>query len=332
MQRWGILLHIGVCLISAACSLDSSRNSDITGFDVPRLDQDRQAFLRNFPLLDVNGQMKPPMVAATGKWPMGALIYLPPSGRGGFCSVSHIAPGKVAANAHCVEQDGRAYNYFVVFYDVKGQKTYDQVKAIEYQGSSSSDDLAVLSLSKTGEDRWHVLHAKIFPTQASAGAQPPIVEKVSIWAFNPTPGPGMKFEPRSCSVSRTAPRVVGITKDVSGNETARVSIGSTAQERLHLFVDGCDEKMVKGNSGSLISASADYSRVLGVYHWIVMPDKRYSTVEYTGNNGQPVNRLPDEISNNGMYGVGTAFEAAFANRPSLLGFFQSWTFDMGDID
>lgn len=340
MSRWGSVLVLGICLLSA-CSKNSARDNSTTSFDVPVLDADRQSFLANFPLLDINGDMRPPVVGNSREWPLGALIYMPPSGRGGFCSVSHVSSGKVAANAHCVMEDGRAYNYFVVYYDRNGRKAFDRVKTIDYQGNSETDDVAILSLTETGESRWHVINAKIVPTNQDAGLLPPVNEAVTIWSFNPTPenhpdlyakykGPGMKFEPKSCSVSRTAPRVFGVQKDALGNVVSRINIRTRAQERLHLFVDACSKRMVKGNSGSLISEASNFQRVLGVYHWIVSVNERYSTVEYTGNNGQQLEFSPEHIDVSGIYGVGTAFEAAFANKPTLLNFFQNWTFDVND--
>jgi hypothetical protein len=334
MRFWGLLLFV-VPLSLTSCS---TRGVQDGTFDVPVLDKDRQAFLQNFPLLDERGEMRPPVVGSTQTWPLGALIYMPPSGRGGFCSVSHVSPGKVAANAHCVEQDRAPYNYFVAYYDRAGKKTYDRVKTIDYIGKSSSDDVAILAMTDTDERRWHVLNAKFIPTQRTVGAVPPAAMKVSIWAFNPTPEnhpdlyikyrlPGMKFEPRHCLVSRSAPQVIGIKGE--GESATRIPIQSSAREWLHLFVDDCDKKMVHGNSGSLISEDSNSTRVLGVYHWIVQPDDRgYSSIDYRGNAGVVRNRTLAEVAENGMFGVGTAFEAAFERKPSLLNFFQDWSFEL----
>jgi hypothetical protein len=334
MRAWGVVC-LGVLFVLMGCGqAANTTNTGLPTFDVPKLDEDRERMLTEFPVLDASEEEAPPIDPLTKRSPFGVLIYMPAAGKGTFCSTSHVSRGVIAANAHCVDSPSRPSDYFVVYYDKKGFKRFERVVEFQYVGDVNSDDIAILRIAGDAVDAWDNISSPATDTRAEIGHRPAISRNVTVWSFNPFKdnhpdlylkyaGWGMRFTPRHCLASRTRPKLLGITTDEEGEEVRRIPIVSGAsQEKMHYFVDNCDIRPVKGNSGSLITASNDITQKLGVFHWLVPAETTsmndYNHFIYEGNDQMAQTLSWEDMKHRDFFGVGTDFGFLLAKRPGLF--------------
>ncbi len=333
MKSWG-LVCLGALFALAGCGKPGVDPQGLPTFKVPPLDKDREKFLQTFPLIDEHDQEAPPFDPVTKKSPFGVLVHMPSSGYGKFCSLAHASPGVVTTNAHCVVQDPSIANYFVVYYDRQGEKRFSRVESFDYVGNVDADDIAILRISSDAKESWDTIGGKAVQSAAEVGKRIPVLHKVVLWSFNPIKGNhpelekeygpvGMRFTPRTCDASRSEPRLKGIITDEAGEVTRKVNIQANRGDlKLHWFVDHCNIRPIKGNSGSLFTEASDISRPLGVFHWVIPYDEvgmsKYHHFEYAGNDNVHHEISTEEARANDLFGVGTDFSYILGLRPGLL--------------
>ncbi len=333
MRSWGRVC-VGVCFVFLTACGNEKGGKGLPTFEVPELGIDQQAFLADFPLLDDSEREAPPFDRASGRAPFGVLIHMPETGLGSFCSSAHISQGFVTTNAHCVDEDSQPGNYFVVFYNRDGAKRYERVVERTYVGNRRSNDVAVLRLQGVESHTWDTVGGAAVETRVDVAQRPVQGRQVTVWSFNPFEGnhpklfrkyarPGMRFAPRHCASSRTRPKIIGIRESEDGEELGRTQIiAGEAQERAHHFIDACDSRPVRGNSGSLVTENGSLSRILGVFHWIVPADvssmDRFDSFEYQGNDNQPVRLNWEDMKRRDFFGVATDFGLLRGLIPGMI--------------
>jgi len=247
--------------------------------------------------------------------------------------VAHVSPGKITTNAHCVEQDEKPENYFVVFYNKRNWKRFERVVKIDFIGDSRSLDLAVVRINPGVAKHWDTISGTPLESRGEVGRAIPVNHKVTVWTFNPIEGNhpdlakkygyGMRFTPKHCNASRTRPRLTGFVADPTGGDERRVPIVSgVSQEKMHWFIDACDTKPVKGNSGSLITLAEDIKKTLGVYHWNIPADKasmgEFARFEYRGNDDQAQELEWTDMDTRDFFGVGSDFAYVLSKQAGLF--------------
>lgn len=293
----------------AACAVQSqdAQTADVAQFDEAPMDSvAREQYLRDFALLNAAGDERPPIDPVSGTSPFGVLLRMPKSGRVSACTVSHVRPGKILTNAHCVwgYRTLSAGGFFLVFYDKAGRKVHLPVEGFEYVGKPRADDIAVLRISADAAAKWD--------TVKGVPANRKEAHYATVWAFDPidpdsSPGQkyarGMIFSPRQCLASRRLPKLEGIKEN---GERVNILADTDARESLHVFIDGCTKELGNGNSGALITGAYGISELAGVYHWGIKPTDgsiaRYPQLEYTGNGGEPRILSSNVVSE--IFGVG----------------------------
>ena len=334
MRFWG-----WVCLVLSFVAVGCGRSPDVNSsgvatFLVPKLDSDREEFLHRFPLLNDAEEMSAPRDPQTGKAPFGVLIHMPKLGEGMFCSVAHVSPGRVTANAHCIKKDSSPSEYFLVFYNKRNWKRFERIQAFVYIGDAESDDIAVLQVSQSVARNWDTIEGRVVRSQREIDQPVAQSHQVTLWSFNPFggnhpeleqkyQGPGMRFMPKHCNASRTKPSVTGLAIDEMGVTVNKVKINhSKPQSQMHWFVDACDNRPVKGNSGSLITLRDDISRVVGAYHWNIPQSPEYrgqfNRFEYTGNDGALTVLGWEDFEKRDMFGVAIDFEYILGQHPRIF--------------
>ncbi len=338
MKAWGPLL-LGVAFAVVGCGKASNQNtSEVPSFEVPQLESQREEFLNRFPVLNELEEEAPPKDPVTGKSPFGVLIWMPKAKegeatKGGYCSISHFSPGLILTNQHCVMEDKNPKNYFVVFYNKRGRKRFERIVRFEYEGNVEAQDVAVLRIHPDVVEHWDTTEGMAADTSADIGSRNPIDRKVTVWSFNPFEdnhpelvkkfhGPGMRFMPKHCDGSRTRPRLEGIGVKDDGEEFRMPIIHTPSKEKMHWFIDSCDARPVKGNSGSLITDSKDIRKMYGTYHWNIPADQKAAAkfigFEYRANSGQ-VQRLSwADLKDRDFYGVGTDLMYLLSLKPGLF--------------
>ncbi len=335
MKSWGLVCGIVFLQLSVSgCGKGEKVLTGLPTFDVPVLDSEREEMLHHFPLLNDNEQESAPQDSRSGKSPFGALVYMPKSGKGAYCSVAHVSPGKVTTNAHCVDDDSDPGNYFLVFYNKRNWKRYERVISFEFVGKKDSLDVAVLNILPEVAANWDTVSGSPARTLQEVGKVNPTMHQVTLWSFNPFDKnhpelaekyqrPGMRFTPKHCQASRTRPKLAGIVVDEQGTEVRKVPIvSSVSQEKMHWFVDACDKRPVQGNSGSLITDSQDTSKMMGVYHWNIPVEEKsmsgYGRFEYRGNDNVVSLLEWDDLVDRDFFGVGSDFAYLLSEKPAVF--------------
>ncbi len=334
MRLWG-WVSLAVLLAFTGCGRNTTEQTGgLPSFIVPKLDADKERLLHDFPLLNDQEEFAPPVDPVTGRAPFGVLVRMPKDGNGTYCSVAHVSPGRVTTNAHCVGKDTKPEEYFVIFYNKRGWKRYERVLDFVYVGSTESDDFAVIKVADDVGRNWETVAGRPKNTRAEVGKSSATPHAITLWSFNPFKGnhpeleakfngPGMRFTPKQCMGSRTLPQVYGIGQNPATGEQAKVRIvNPLSVERIHWFVDACDKRPVKGNSGSLITVAGDITQMLGAYHWNVPADPEkmahFESFEYTGNNGELLKLSWDQMGLRDFYGVATDLSTVLSEHPGLF--------------
>lgn len=317
MGLWGFVLFIGTFLLTACGGPQPTQIFESPRFKVPALEGGRKSLLQHFALVNDFEEENAPVDPATGRAPFGALLHVPLDGKLGFCSASHVKAGVVVANAHCVDEDKDPNNYFVVFYNQRNWKRYERITSFDFVGNRDALDIAVLRISPEAAEGWDTVEGSPVNTSQEIEASPAALRKVTVWSFDPIEGnhphlvdryqgPGMRFHPKHCDGSRTAPSLVG----VAGSKKVRIQ-SRASDSKMHWYVDNCDGRPVKGNSGSLITTTGRIHEILGSFHWVVpyddKSDGQFSEFEYTGNNGELQHLTPGDMQTRDFYGVGSDF-------------------------
>jgi hypothetical protein len=267
------------------------------------------------------------------------LIGIPDSGKGSFCSASHIDLGLVATNAHCVEQwrDLGPGRYYVVFYDPAGLKKWARVESFVYIGNAAADDIAILKIPTAAALQWQTAGklAKVVPLAQPTTDKPnpdPISFPIHIWAFDPfepshpdlaakyQSSAGMIFKPRTCQMMRSKPILMGAKMPETGTPQRAPIHSNKTNPALHFFVDSCDRMPVHGNSGSLVTIAEHFAEKVGVYHWGIGTrdgKETFDYVEYTGTDGK-TKYLHDPAEWQDIFGVGYLFEHFQMKHPQVL--------------
>lgn len=320
-MRFLIAIALSAILVGA-CGTGLDTDADLPRFDVPE-EANRAQFLRDFVLLDPEGREAPHFDASTGKAPFGALVYMPlkSSGKkGSYCTLSHLREGEVVTNAHCVEDDSDPANYFVVFYTRTGIKKAYRIGNFISVGDSDAQDYAVLRISNRAAREFDVMDPEVVDTTGIVQVRPAAVQRVSIWSYDPlynhvadfnryNQHAGMKAKRSDCNMSRTLGELTAVNNNTGGQY--RIGL-SQVNPQQHLVIDGCSQKLISGNSGSIITTQGSSARAFGVYHWAMGVGQdtleSYPCVSYTGNTGNSFT-CPNVDEDEGMYrvfGVGTS--------------------------
>lgn len=256
--------------------------------------------------------------------PSGVLLGIPPRGAITVCTVGRFNEGHVATNAHCI-LESRTKNpsdYYVLFPDKStGQKTMVRVKSFSYLGNPDHDDVALLKLESSGEDRWASFSAQMGPFNDPRGDA-----LYYLWAFDPVPSEarglgspnafgiednGAVFSRKTCRVSKQIPRVA---RSIDGDKPVAPTEYNPSNKQLdaaiHLFVDDCTPTTVSGNSGGVLTNAV--GEAIGIFHWHVQKRAFRSNQYYFGNKGiwQRIwgNDLPGPAWSS-IFGVATEFSA-----------------------
>ena len=304
-----------------------------------------QEYFDSFLLLDEDGKPRASYLSDLGGSPVGALLALPQKGGKMTCTATHYAPGLVITAAHCLKTGLPAKDHFVLFYNKDGVKTAAPVQRFLFRGDHLMD-IAVLKISREVADTWDVgnLEIKKYRKEQIA-SKIPSRETIKAWSYTPlvhfpqyapenTSRLGMVFTPNDCIASRTIPRIVakekikGTKKYKTVGELSLKKVGHI-DEKIHIFLDDCTRRIVRGNSGSLITASNDFTQKIGILHLVVATkeavwkelsklnlNKSLITFFYIGNDD-----TPKEVawsSSEFLIGSGTTLEALKKRKPRLL--------------
>jgi hypothetical protein len=217
-------------------------------------------------------------------------------------------------------------------------KRFAQVESFVYVGNSNADDVAILKISDRDAKHWKAAGKRAMPVPEAKPTDtdpnpPPLSFDIHIWAFDPFepshpqlaeryPGePGMIFQPRTCHMTRTKPKVVGAKLPQNGGPIEHTVIRSDkASSALHFFVDSCNRMPVHGNSGSLVTVAGRFEDKIGVYHWGIGTrdgKDKFDYLEYTGTDGR-TRFLHDILDWQEIFGVGYLFEHFGTAHPNVV--------------
>ena len=346
IRKLFLLLCLGSLLAFVGCSLDDfAPNSDQPSFEAPMDPADREALLEHFPLLDQAQNPAPAYEPTTHTAPFGVLVLMMKTD-GYYCSASHIVPGRVVTNAHCVNHPGAApSDYSVVFYNHQGTEVHYQVQDFRYVGDTNADDIAVLDIADEAANEWDSAGDAQLPTDKLI-PDPPMSTPadhqefaVRLWSFDPfvdrqdveydngkfgiEDEVGMIFSPRKCQGSRTLPTVQGVVLNGDGSiNHVQTFPANQLNPRIHVFLDQCDRAPIRGNSGSLITDRDNFTAKVGVYHWAYSPTDttkvNFNYYNYTGNDGTTHQLTLQQLKGGLFFGVGTVFESELLAHPALF--------------
>ncbi|MBY0372329.1 hypothetical protein K2X33_16735 [bacterium] len=333
MHLWGALFFVLSFALVGCGKPEPTHAFDLPRFQVPPLESQRIEMLRRFPLVNAQEEESAPMDPVSGRAPFGALVHMPASGKGGFCSVAHVTRGFVTANAHCIDEDKDAGNYFVVFYNRRNWKRYERVLSFAYVGNRESLDVAVLKISDDAASSWDTVDGDNIPAERDLENSDAIMHKVIAWTFNPFEknhpelferykGPGMRFYPKHCNAARKPPELFGV--GLNNGKPGKTHIRSPREDvkGMHWFIDDCDGRPVKGNSGSLVTDANDIRKMLGVFHWTVEADEKdqekFNHFEYKSLDGHEQVLSWEDMSKRVFYGVGSDFTFLFSQAGKVF--------------
>jgi hypothetical protein len=305
----------------------------VSGCSRPQSPDSRIQTLQAFPVLDEVGNEAPALEPSTDRSPFGVLAHFPLSETKpvGYCTATHLAPGKVTTNSHCVTGSDPT-EYFFIFYDASKKKKVVPAQAFAYRGSLRMDDIAILDLNPTDVADWDVAPGFFWNTGKEIGVRPPKPIQVTLWAYDPIVehrdlmqlhgAKGMVFSPRHCQASRTVPKLTGITKaGKEANLPPDLIEGGFYREKVHAFLDGCDHFPVRGNSGSLVTLTKDFRRRIGLFHWMVFVSeearREFSSFEYTGNDGRKY-QVPALAKPVPFFAVTSTFDLLLQEFPDIF--------------
>lgn len=284
-------------LLLAGCggSMGGGVDYSVPTYRSPRANV-HETFARDFQITNKAGAAVRP-TDPNGDYPFGVLLVFVGSDEFKQCSATHLTLGKVVTNAHCVDLSVSASNYFLVFYDKYGSKTYAKVTSIGFVGISARTDFAVLNISRADADRWDTAGTTIKDTTSLVdGTVPRDTFDVTIWSFDPGRAHGKSVEtsvwnPNRCKGSRTMPKADGV--DTLGTKTKLTFAAKTNRD---VIVDQCERETIGGNSGSLVTETGTFRNKVGVfwggYVWTALNQANYDHLKYTGNRGVEETRRP----------------------------------------
>ncbi len=320
-----LILNASFAMLVLASLSACGRNNARVNRDVPSYalgsNTTRVQFIQQFPVLNQSNQLVAPRVP-TGGSPVGVILAFLADGTVSYCTATHIIPGRILTNAHCVESDSNPLDYYVLFYNNAGQQISTGVTQFRYVGSSQNYDFAILDIPTVAANQWATSGDQIGSIGGINSPQPQTTQ-VTIWSFDPISNypnvyaqynqhAGMIFNPKTCLASRTIPHVVGYNNG-SGTPISSNQVNAN----YHIIMDNCNQDPIHGNSGSLITSASNYNIKFGVYHWgIGLTDPTtYNSFTYVGNRGQQV---LNPVAGLEFYQVGTAFDFIAQNFPGLL--------------
>jgi len=300
-----ILLVLGLMIAACSADLRPIPPAHAEPEQSPMAPFERENYLNSFPLTNLSGIEAAPRISEDGIAPFGVLLKLPQDAQVSACSVTHLSPGWLVTNAHCVNgfRSLGAQNFFVVYYNKENQRVHIPLESIGFLGDLGLNDVAILKISEAHAKTWDSL-------SATAGNMRSLntMGDVTLWGFDPITlpdgGSAMAFSPKHCLASREKPDVQGIKPDETKTSVL-------TQVRLepdhHIFVDHCSAPLVPGNSGSLITVAKAPTQILGVHQWAITPteDAKFLTAfEYVGNQ-RIVEFLPNPPPQGFFFGVGS---------------------------
>jgi V8-like Glu-specific endopeptidase len=312
-----------LCSLSA-CGGGGGKQNPNSNWGPPVFDisdvTDRAGFLTGLPVYNfATGALGPPIEPSSNTAPFGILIGFvtdPSSGSSvvTYCSTSHISPGKLITNAHCVADSNDPTNYFVVFFNQSGQQTYTRIQQFLFVGNTGSYDVALLRISSQAASTWDTVNGTAENDSSQINQQ--WRESMAVWGFDPIKdnypqlagyngtNAGMVFRPKGCFGTRSHLEVTGY----NGPDGTHQFWTDRVQPTMHISMDSCTAELLHGNSGSLITNYSNFKATIGVFHWGMMPSKPfdYSAYTYTGTNFQQQVLFPS--SDMEFYEVGTAFD------------------------
>ncbi len=286
---------------------------------VPETVDARNQYTLAFPILNTQSTAEQRPVEPGGTSPFGVMILFQGETNVGLCSATHISTGRVVLNAHCIEEDANASHYFLAYYDRTGTKRSAQATGIISQGSSTTLDVAVLSIDAINAARWEISGSSTVDTSGNinaaygSGNTP-----VTLWTFDPVTyngGRAMAFHPKQCTSFRREPELFG-----SKNGTLTRISTSSINASYNLFIDQCDSETMPGNSGSLVTARDTVSQPLGVYKGrrVSSPTEytAYTSIQYTGSTG--IKQFFTPAVDLVYFRVGIAFDAVLKYNPGIF--------------
>lgn len=295
----------------------------------------REEILASFIFVDQNGKRRAPRISEFGnKSPIAALLILPRNGKGGQCTASHVVPGVLMTNAHCVDQV-EASDLFVVYYNNKtGRQVHTPVTEIAYTGSRESNDAALVTISSSAASEFDTItnledFSKQIRNWPAIGSHPPDREQVTIYSLDPLSAhgyeknPGVMYAPKECTASRTIPKVAKSGPSGRYGETElNPENVKKLDPKMHLVMDECFPSPISGNSGSLVSSKNIVAgelkpRSAGTFHWNLAKayfnGERTKYQEYFGNNERWMNFLGEDGEETAV-AVGTALDYLMGDR------------------
>lgn len=284
-------------LLLAGCggSMGGGVDYSVPTYRSPRANV-HETFARDFRITNKAGASVIPS-DPNGEHPFGVLLVFVGGDRFKQCSATHLVSGKVVTNAHCIDASVSASNYFLVFYDKYGRKTYAKASSIGFVGTEGKTDFAVVHIGRTDADRWDTAGSYIKDTSSLIdGTVPRDTFGVTIWSFDPGSAHGQSVEvsvwnPNRCKGSRTLPKADGV--DILGTKTKLTFAAKTSRD---VIVDQCDRETIGGNSGSLVTETGTFANKIGVfwggYVWTAKNHIDYDHLKFTGNRGVEETRRP----------------------------------------
>ncbi len=322
---------LGLIAILAVSACGNNNNSNLqsgTANTPLPANTTRLQFIEQFPVLNSDQTLSRPLIQGVGTTPVGVLLGFLPDNTVSYCTITHITPGRVLTNAHCVESDSNPLDYYVLFYNQAGQQISTGVVDFRSVGSSQNADYAVLDIPSVAAAQWDTAGAQL-NVLGGINAQPAQSVPVTIWSFDPintqdangnyiysnlyqqyNQHAGMILNPKTCSGSRTIPQVYGYGGQSSQDGTAITAAQVNAN--IHVMLDGCTVNggmnPVHGNSGSLMTIAGNFNLKVGVYHWgIGLSDPTvYGSYQYFGNANQWLTLQP--YAGLEFYQVGTSID------------------------
>lgn len=230
------------------------------------------AIANAFVLLDESGN-EAAAKTPSGISPFGALVSV--GERGGACTATHLGAGRVVTAAHCVHS---GMPHFVIFHNKEGKKVAFQTDKTLYVGDDSFD-IAVFAIPDEASAQWDAAGAEVraLASVPDKGSDPDV--GVTAWSYTPLASVpeyaskyagqmGMVFTPNRCLASRVKPSIELYRREGKKKKklVGKFSFASSIDADRHAFLDGCQRKIVKGNSGSLVTFSNNFSHKLGILH------------------------------------------------------------------
>ncbi len=294
---------------------------------------------RNVVLLDSDGNEAAVKVGDSARSPLGIFVALTPKGSGQFsiayCTATHLKGEFVALAAHCIPEAGPITTW-LIFYAKDGKRQIVPVYQYIFKGEGH-EDVAIARLHEEAIPMWDEADYRTYPFEKSPDS-PDIA--VSLWSYSPLvhfpkfqkryPGrAGMVYQPNRCVASQLLPRIEARHKRLK-RKTGEMLFGAKFNAKKHLFIDKCKNKIVQGNSGSLITHGNNFNFKLGILHFVLgdhetvwkqmvengMANDPNTDLFYFGVDGKS-EKIDQHIGSYSL-GAGTLFEVIEKRNPAAL--------------